>query len=473
MTIPESVERHGSAAVAVRQPHTRRSSYGPNSPVVGSRGALTRQQIVDAALVCFTERGFHATAVEEIAAGADTSRATLYQYFESKEAIFVELMLEAGGALVRVNQRLGPLGPTADGFTNMHRWLEEWSTVFDRYSAMFVEWANISSPQAPLRRRLATFVDLHTEWFSEVLRDGGYEGTKPDAASILTLSLCSRFNYIRHVYRPGPSDARLLDSLATAIQLFLFPATPHHVLDSWAAVVPLDAPNGQEAAGSTLAPPIPDIGPLATLPDRSEIPVSAPFAGLSQQSARTVRTLLDAAGRVFAANGYDAANVDQIVTEAGLARGTYYRYFDDKLELMIALASECAAQMCPVLGEFAAAANTRDEGRELRRWLHRFLVLQRSYAGVLRAWTEGFPIDASLLAPAADVVSALGDAVAATFGPKRSYALDRRAAGMMLAGLLEHFPNEGAGSSYEPTDDDIIETQAAFVQRVLLARPEG
>ena len=88
------------------------------------------------------------------------------------------------------------------------------------------------------------------------------------------------------------------------------------------------------------------------------------------------------------------------------------------------------------------------------------------------AWTEGFPIDASALAPAADVVSALGDAVAGTFGPKRSYALDRRAAVMMLAGLLEHFPNEGAGSSYEPTDDD-IETQAAFVQRVLLARPDG
>ena len=319
----------------------------------------------------------------------------------------------------------------------------------------------------------ATFFDLHTVWFSEVLRYGGYEGTKPDAASILTLSLCARFNYIRHVYRPGLSDARLLDSLATAIQLFLFPETPHHVLDSWAAMGLLDAPPGRDSAGNTLPPPMPEIRPLATLPDRSEIPVSVPFAGLSQRSARTVRTLLDAAGRVFAANGYDAANVDQVVTEAGLARGTYYRYFDDKLELMIALASECATQMCPVLGEFAAAANARDDGRELRRWLHRFLVLQRSYAGVLRAWTEGFPIDASVLAPAADVVSALGDAVAGTFGPKRSYALDRRAAVMMLAGLLEHFPNEGAGSSYEPTDDDIIETQAAFVQRVLLARPGG
>ena len=227
-------------------------------------------------------------------------------------------------------------------------------------------------------------------WFPEVLRYGGYEGTKPGAASILTLSLCARFNYIRHVYRPGLRDARLLDSLATAIQLFLFPETPHHVLDSWAALGLLDAPPGRDSAGNTSSSDA-EIGPLATLPDRSEIPVSVPFAGLSQRSARTVRTLLDAAGRVFAANGDDAANVDQVVTEAGLARDSYYRYFDDKLELMIALASECATQMCPVLGEFAAAANARDDGRELRRWLHRFLILQRSYAGVLRGLDRRVP----------------------------------------------------------------------------------
>jgi hypothetical protein len=40
---------------------------------------------------------------------------------------------------------------------------------------------------------------------------------------------------------------------------------------------------------------------------------------------------------------------------------------------------------------------------------------------------------------------------------------------MMFASVLEHFPNEGSGSSVEPTDAEIIEAQAQFAERVLLA----
>ena len=83
---------------------------------MGTRGARTREQITDAARECFIDKGFHGTAVEDIAALAKTSRATLYQYFESKDAIFIELLRECGGALHRVLRRLGPLGPTAQGY---------------------------------------------------------------------------------------------------------------------------------------------------------------------------------------------------------------------------------------------------------------------------------------------------------------------------------------------------------------------
>jgi AcrR family transcriptional regulator len=46
-----------------------------------------RESILDAALQCFVERGFHGTAIPQIAEKADIAAGTIYHYFESKEAL--------------------------------------------------------------------------------------------------------------------------------------------------------------------------------------------------------------------------------------------------------------------------------------------------------------------------------------------------------------------------------------------------
>ena len=46
-----------------------------------------RQLILDAALACFVERGFHGTAIPEIADRAKIAAGTIYHYFDSKEAL--------------------------------------------------------------------------------------------------------------------------------------------------------------------------------------------------------------------------------------------------------------------------------------------------------------------------------------------------------------------------------------------------
>ena len=70
----------------------RRASYGPNSPAVGARGASTRTRITEVSLDLFGRLGYLDTSVDAIAKGAGVSRATLYQYFEGKDEIFVELL---------------------------------------------------------------------------------------------------------------------------------------------------------------------------------------------------------------------------------------------------------------------------------------------------------------------------------------------------------------------------------------------
>lgn len=46
-----------------------------------------RESILDAALQCFVERGFHGTAIPQIAEKADIAAGTIYHYFDSKEAL--------------------------------------------------------------------------------------------------------------------------------------------------------------------------------------------------------------------------------------------------------------------------------------------------------------------------------------------------------------------------------------------------
>ncbi len=52
--------------------------------------------------------------------------------------------------------------------------------------------------------------------------------------------------------------------------------------------------------------------------------------------------ILDAAARVFARKGYQRATTKEIASEAGVAEGTIYNYFDSKRDLLIAMASRLA-----------------------------------------------------------------------------------------------------------------------------------
>jgi AcrR family transcriptional regulator len=73
-------------------------------------------EILGAALACFSEKGFAATRMEDIARRAGISKGTIYLYFESKEAVFKALAQRVVGS------RMGEIavllqdfqGPTPD-----------------------------------------------------------------------------------------------------------------------------------------------------------------------------------------------------------------------------------------------------------------------------------------------------------------------------------------------------------------------
>ncbi len=76
-----------------------------------------RAQIKHTALEVFSEQGYHATSVSDLVRAAGVARGTFYLYFDSKDAIFLELLDELLAHLSSnvVGVDLGPDAPPLEG----------------------------------------------------------------------------------------------------------------------------------------------------------------------------------------------------------------------------------------------------------------------------------------------------------------------------------------------------------------------
>jgi AcrR family transcriptional regulator len=100
----------------------------------------TREQIVDAAMGLFAERGYQATTIADIAEAADVAPRTFFSYFPSKEAVvFHNVDRDLEGLATALRDRL----PGENAFDALRRWID----------GMFDEWLAEGDRQV-LRKRL-------------------------------------------------------------------------------------------------------------------------------------------------------------------------------------------------------------------------------------------------------------------------------------------------------------------------------
>ncbi|MEO0981393.1 MAG: TetR/AcrR family transcriptional regulator [Pseudomonadota bacterium] len=59
------------------------------------KGEKTKQRVLEAASDLFWSRSFHSVSVADVAAAASVNKATLYQYFDSKEALGRAVVIDA------------------------------------------------------------------------------------------------------------------------------------------------------------------------------------------------------------------------------------------------------------------------------------------------------------------------------------------------------------------------------------------
>lgn len=62
--------------------------------------AAREQLMIEVATRCFSERGYHATSMDEIAEGAGVTKPMVYAYFGSKQGLYVACMQRASQPLI-------------------------------------------------------------------------------------------------------------------------------------------------------------------------------------------------------------------------------------------------------------------------------------------------------------------------------------------------------------------------------------
>jgi AcrR family transcriptional regulator len=164
---------------------------------------LTRDTIVERALELFTEKGYSATTIDEIAAAAGTTRVTFYAYYPTRAELMREFMARVNAVLDRAD---GPdRASTAADLVDVVRagklpgilaWLESRAALWP----VFRPYLDVLDEAAAVDREVR---DLVEGWHEEVISD-----------IVRGLQLTGRFSEETHHIR-GTLAFTQLDYVAT------------------------------------------------------------------------------------------------------------------------------------------------------------------------------------------------------------------------------------------------------------------
>jgi len=182
----------------------------------------TREKVLAGALEAFSEKGFAATSVDDIARRAGTTRGAFYYYFESKEDIARDLQQELWHRLTARAQ--DAFDPELDTVTNLKR-------AFDVHLAALEElgqarfflregWVD-STLEAAGRSEQDIGAHLVRDLLEEAMAKGEVVRLDAEALAVVITGMFEEATlHVLKVGEPGPTVAvvhRLLDGLSARL----------------------------------------------------------------------------------------------------------------------------------------------------------------------------------------------------------------------------------------------------------------
>ncbi|MFB7579376.1 TetR/AcrR family transcriptional regulator [Streptomyces hydrogenans] len=259
-------------------------------PVPATRPRNRRQLIVDAAGRVFSERGYHAASMEDVAARVDITATALYRHFPNKYALFAECAGVMVDGLVAALDEVPSDAPLAEVLTAVAR-----ITVAHRASGGVYRW-EARYLEREDRRRLKTKYDRVVDRVDDAVRR---ERPFPDGRLRATAALGAIGSITMH--RTSIAQRRAEDLLV------------------------------KSALGVAASDP----GAEGSAPAPVELP--------ARPVPRTRRDeILAAAVPLFARDGFASVTNGQIARAVGLTPSALYRHYPGKIDVLAAACLQAA-----------------------------------------------------------------------------------------------------------------------------------
>ncbi|MEX1165452.1 MAG: TetR/AcrR family transcriptional regulator [Hydrogenophaga sp.] len=183
---------------------------------------LKREEILELAASCFARQSFPAASMNDIAAACGTSKARLYHYYESKEAILLDL-------LDRYTQRLLALIGEAEARAQRKN-LSEREALYELVRAFLAEYENSATRHVALVSDTKFLGEAQRELilnrqrdvvaaFTRFLKRAYPERVTPTNQTALTMMLFGMINWTFTWLRPG--GAMSYDAFADEVVVML------------------------------------------------------------------------------------------------------------------------------------------------------------------------------------------------------------------------------------------------------------
>lgn len=150
-------------------------SKGDRSSRAGAQRERRRVHILLAAAKLFGQRGYHGTSVADVIEAAAISRGTFYLYFDSKDAVFLELMEQFIQRIMSVVEVVDPEGasPTERIAENVRRVVD---VVFEHRDLTVMVLREGFGVRPEVDEKLGRFYGFVREMLEGALRNGARHG---------------------------------------------------------------------------------------------------------------------------------------------------------------------------------------------------------------------------------------------------------------------------------------------------------
>lgn len=163
----------------------------PRSDVSEERKA----QIYEAALACFSRKGYHQTTMDDIVAESGLSKGSLYWYFKSKKELFLSLFQEVMGQLGQAWESIvadEEVSATDKLLASLALIRTEFEEMIPFFGMMMEAWTltrHDEDVERLTRELYEPYVDMVTRIVEEGVASGEFHVDSPQAMALVVITL--------------------------------------------------------------------------------------------------------------------------------------------------------------------------------------------------------------------------------------------------------------------------------------------